>query len=59
MPAPSAIAAVAATAAIIVGIDQLTKAVIVGAIGPGAERFKGYMDNTDFGRILQSMLERP
>ena len=33
--------------------------VIVGAIGPGAERFKGYMDNTDFGRILQSILERP
>jgi signal peptidase II len=36
VPAPSAIAAVAATAAIIAGIDQLTKVVIVGAIGPGS-----------------------
>ncbi len=36
-----------------------TEPVIVGAIGPGAERFKGYMDNTDFGRILQGILERP
>lgn len=36
-----------------------TEPVIVGAIGPGAERFKGYMDNTDFGRALQQMLERP
>jgi alkaline phosphatase len=35
-----------------------TEPVIVGAIGPGAERFKGYMDNTDFGRILQQLLER-
>ncbi len=35
-----------------------TEPVIVGAIGPGAERFKGYMDNTDFGRILQQVLER-
>ena len=36
-----------------------TEPVIVGAIGPGAERFKGYMDNADFGRILQQLLERP
>ena len=36
MPAPSAVSAVAATAAVIAGIDQLTKAVIVGAIGPGS-----------------------
>ena len=36
-----------------------TEPVVVGAVGPGAERFKGYMDNTDFGRILQGMLERP
>jgi alkaline phosphatase len=35
-----------------------TEPVIVGALGPGAERFKGYMDNTDFGRILQQLLER-
>lgn len=36
-----------------------TEPVLVGAIGPGAERFRGYMDNTDFGRILQDLLERP
>jgi len=36
-----------------------TEVVIVGAIGPGAERFKGYMDNAEFGRMLQSILERP
>ena len=36
-----------------------TEPVIVGAVGPGADRFKGYMDNTDFGRILQQILERP
>ena len=35
-----------------------TEPVIVGAIGPGAERFKGYHDNTDFGRILHQLLER-
>ncbi|MCC6196586.1 MAG: alkaline phosphatase, partial [Burkholderiales bacterium] len=35
-----------------------TEPVVVGAIGPGAERFKGYMDNTDFGKILQQILER-
>jgi alkaline phosphatase len=35
-----------------------TEPVIVGAIGPGAERFKGYMDNADFGKILQQVLER-
>ena len=35
-----------------------TEPVIVGAIGPGAERFKGYMDNADFGRILQQILEQ-
>jgi len=34
-----------------------TEPVVVGAIGPGAERFKGYMDNSDFGRILQQLLE--
>ena len=36
-----------------------TEPAIVGAIGPGAERFKGYMDNAEFGRILQGILERP
>jgi alkaline phosphatase len=33
-----------------------TEPVVVGAIGPGAERFKGYHDNTDFARTLHSLL---
>jgi len=33
-----------------------TEPVVVGAIGPGAERFKGYYDNTDFARILHALL---
>lgn len=33
-----------------------TEPVVVGAIGPGAERFRGYHDNTDFARILHSLL---
>jgi alkaline phosphatase len=30
--------------------------VVVGAIGPGAELFRGYQDNTDFGRSLHQLL---
>ena len=33
-----------------------TEPVVVGAIGPGAERFKGYHDNTGFARILHGLL---
>jgi alkaline phosphatase len=33
-----------------------TEPVIVGAVGPGAERFRGYHDNTEFGRILHGLL---
>lgn len=33
-----------------------TEPVVVGAMGPGAERFKGYHDNTDFARILHGLL---
>lgn len=36
MPAPSAAPLIAATAAIVLGFDQLTKAVVVDAIGPGS-----------------------
>ena len=36
-----------------------TEPVIVGAIGPGAERFKGYHDNTAFGQILHTLLGQP
>ncbi|MGH6608801.1 MAG: alkaline phosphatase [Burkholderiaceae bacterium] len=36
-----------------------TEPVIVGAIGPGAERFKGYHDNAEFGRILHALLGQP
>jgi alkaline phosphatase len=32
--------------------------VAVGAIGPGAERFRGYQDNTDFGKHLHGLLQR-
>ena len=35
-----------------------TEPVLVGAIGPGAERFKGYLDNTEFAHILHGLLER-
>lgn len=31
--------------------------VAVGAIGPGAERFRGYQDNTDFARHLRALIE--
>jgi alkaline phosphatase len=30
--------------------------VVVGALGPGAERFRGYQDNTDFARHLHRMV---
>jgi len=30
---------------------------VVGALGPGAELFNGYLDNTDFGRILHLLIE--
>lgn len=33
-----------------------TEPVVVGAIGPGAERFRGYHDNTEFGKILHGLL---
>ena len=35
-----------------------TEPVLVGALGPGAVPFKGYMDNTEFARILHGLLER-
>ncbi len=31
--------------------------VAVGAIGPGAERFRGFQDNTDFGKHLHRFLQ--
>ncbi len=31
--------------------------VAVGAIGPGAERFRGYQDNTEFGKHLHEFLQ--
>ncbi|HWI13311.1 MAG TPA: alkaline phosphatase [Burkholderiales bacterium] len=33
-----------------------TEPVLVGALGPGAERFRGYMDNTGFATRLKSLL---
>ena len=32
-----------------------TEPVVVGAIGPGAELFRGYHDNTEFARILRTL----
>ena len=34
-----------------------TEPVLVGAVGPGAALFRGYMDNTDFGKILHKLIE--
>jgi alkaline phosphatase len=36
-----------------------TEPVIVGAMGPGADAFRGYLDNTDFGKILHRLLGGP
>lgn len=33
-----------------------TQPVLVGAMGPGAELFRGYQDNTDFGRHLHRLI---
>jgi alkaline phosphatase len=33
-----------------------TEPVVVAALGPGAERFRGYHDNTEFARILHRLL---
>jgi alkaline phosphatase len=33
--------------------------VVVGALGPGAELFRGWYDNTDFGRALQRLIRGP
>jgi hypothetical protein len=31
--------------------------VAVGAMGPGAEQFRGYQDNTDLGKHLHRLIE--
>jgi alkaline phosphatase len=36
-----------------------TEPVAVGAIGPGAELFRGYQDNTEFARSLQRLISGP
>lgn len=33
--------------------------VVVGALGPGAEAFRGWYDNTDFGRALHRLIRGP
>lgn len=33
-----------------------TEPAVVGALGPGAERFRGYMDNTEFAARLKALL---
>jgi alkaline phosphatase len=37
--------------------DHTAMPVIVGALGPRAELFKGNLDNTDFGKILHRLIE--
>jgi alkaline phosphatase len=34
-----------------------TEPVVVGAIGPGAALFRGYMDNTDFAKVMHRLIE--
>jgi len=34
-----------------------TQPVLVGAMGPGAELFRGYQENTDFGRHLRQLIQ--
>ncbi|MBI3916847.1 MAG: hypothetical protein HY322_07560, partial [Betaproteobacteria bacterium] len=34
-----------------------TQPVLVGAIGPGAELFRGYQDNTEFGKHLHRLIQ--
>lgn len=34
-----------------------TQPVLVGAIGPGQNAFRGYMDNTDFARVLHGLID--
>ena len=36
-----------------------TEPVVVGAMGPGADAFRGYLDNTDFGKILHRLINGP
>jgi alkaline phosphatase len=36
-----------------------TEPVVVGAMGPGADEFRGYMDNSDFGKIMHRLLGGP
>jgi hypothetical protein len=31
--------------------------VVVGAMGPGAELFRGYQDSTDFGKHLHRLIQ--
>ncbi|MGZ8202378.1 MAG: hypothetical protein ACXWUB_03950, partial [Burkholderiales bacterium] len=34
-----------------------TEPVVVGALGPGAPLFRGYMDNTDFAKALHKLID--
>jgi len=40
-------------------MGHTTEPVVVGALGPGAPLFRGYMDNTDFAKILQKLIDTP
>jgi alkaline phosphatase len=38
-------------------MGHTTEPVVVGALGPGAPLFRGYMDNTDFAKIVQKLID--
>jgi alkaline phosphatase len=40
-------------------MGHTTEPVLVGALGPGAALFRGYMDNTDFAKILHGLIGSP
>ena len=38
-------------------MGHTTEPVMAGALGPGAAAFRGYMDNTDFGKLLHRLID--
>ena len=43
----------------VVGVLANNPKVTAGAMGPGAELFRGYQDNADFGKNLHRLLRAP
>jgi alkaline phosphatase len=38
-------------------VGHTTEPALVGALGPGAALFRGYMDNTDFAKALHKLID--